>query len=125
MEKKKSLTLVMTLFLLCFYMAIVMYVFFAVLHIEALKNFVCAMLFELLGFAFLVGIVISNIVDKSMKTGYFISLLMVTIFYNAILDVINMLFIFMMNNIFFVLVHLVLLFIYCIITVPMFLVGRK
>lgn len=123
MIKRKVVAL--SVFLLAFYLAIVMYVFFAVLHIEVLANFETGMFFEMLGFIILSYFVLGNLLSKRVKTGFFVPLIIITVIYTIILDVINMVCIIIMPHTLFVLLNIVLLFVYCLISMPMFIMGEK
>jgi hypothetical protein len=122
---KKGVTVALTAFIIAFYVAIIMYVFFAVLHIDALANFISAMTFEIIGFCLLTYFVLGNILAKPIKTGYFVPLILVTVVYTIALDVINLACVATMSNVFFVLANLVLLFIYCLVSIPMYIMGRR
>jgi hypothetical protein len=122
---KKGVTVALTTFIIAFYVAIIMYVFFAVLHIHALANFISAMTFEIIGFCLLTYFVLGNILAKPIKTGYFVPLILVTVVYTIALDVINLACVATMSNVFFVLANLVLLFIYCLVSIPMYIMGRR
>lgn len=122
---KKSLTAILSSLVVCFYIAIIMYVFFAILHIDTLANFGSAMIFEIIGFVLLAYFILGNIFSKPIKTGYFVPLLMVTIIYTVILDIINLALIFSISHVFFVLSNLIILFVYCLISIPMYIMGRK
>lgn len=108
-----------------FYIAIIMYTFFAVLHIDTLENFGTAMVFEIIGFVLLAYFILGNIVSKPVKTGFFVPLIMVTVFYTIILDVVNLAFIVTMPHAFFTLTNMVLLFVYCLVSIPMYIMGRR
>lgn len=122
---KKGLTTALTTFIIAFYAVIIMYVFFAVLHIDTLANFVSAMIFEIVGFCLLTYFVLGNILAKPIKTGYFVPLILATVVYTVALDVVNIACVTAMSNVFFVLVNLILLFIYCLVTIPMYVMGRR
>lgn len=122
---KKGLISVLTGCLLTFYIGIIMYIFFAILHIETLANFESAMLFEIIGFLLLSYFVMSNLLSKRIKAGFFVPLVMVTVIYTVILDVINIVFIITMPHMFFLLSNFVLLFVYCLVSMPMYIMGRK
>lgn len=111
--------------LLAFYIGIIMYVFFAVLHIQIFANFESAMIFEIIGFLLLSYFVMSNLLSKRIKAGFFVPLVMVTVIYTVILDVINIVCIITMPHVFFVLLNVVLLFVYCLVSMPMYIMGRK
>lgn len=121
---RKGLTVTLSLFMLCFYIGIIMYVMFRILHVDVLANFEAAMAFELIGFLLLTHFVLCGIWTGTIKTGYFVPLMMVTILYTVILDIINFWCVTEMKNVWFVLVHFVLLFVYCMISIPMYIMGR-
>ena len=123
--QKKALTIGLSAFATIFYFVIILYIFFAVLHIDALKNFETALAFELIGFILLLYFILGNIILKPIKTGFYIPLLITTVAYTVLLDGLNIAFIVTMPNAYFVLVHLILLFIYCIISIPMYIMGRR
>lgn len=125
MGNKKTTTLALSLFLLTFYMLIIMYLFFGVLHIDLLENCFAGMLFQCIGFLILCVLVLGQIVARPIKAGYFAPIVLITAFYTLILDVMNCLAIMLMPTPLFFFLHLLLLFVYCIVTVPMYLMGRK
>ena len=123
--QKKGLATILSSFIICFYIAIIMYVFFSVLHIDTLANFEAAMVFEVIGFLLLVFFILGSILSKPIKSGFFVPLVMVTVFYTIVLDVINLALITIMPHVFFILTNLCVLFIYCLISIPMYIMGRK
>lgn len=111
--------------LLAAYIGIIMYVFFVILHIETYKNFESAMAFEIIGFLLLIYLVMGNLLSKRIKAGLFAPLVMVTAIYTIILDIINIVFVITMPHAFFVLLNFILLFIYCLVSIPMLIMGRR
>ena len=111
----------LSLLVLCFYIAVIMYVFFAVLHIDALANFEAAMTFEIIGFALLFYFILS----KPVKLGFFVPIICTTAVYTIILDLINIAFVISLSHVFFVLINLILLLVYCIVVIPMYIVGKR
>lgn len=122
---KKYMTSVLSLFLIFIYIAIIMYIFFGVVHVNTLVNFQSAIIFELIGFFILTYLVFSNILSKTIKIGFFVPLVIVTIVYTIILDIVNIVLVVTMPHVFFLLINLVLLFIYCLVSIPMYIMGRK
>lgn len=122
---KKGTIIILSGGLLAFYLVIITYIFFAVLHIETLANFEAGVIFELIGFLLLSYFVLSNLCSKRIKAGFFVSLVMVTVIYTVILDVINMVCIVTMPHSLFVLLNFILLFLYCLISMPMFVMGKR
>jgi hypothetical protein len=116
---------ILSSFLWLFYVAIILYVFFAVLHLDTLENFISAMIFEMIGFIALAYLILRNIFSRSIKVGYFVPLLIVTLIYTIVLDIINLFFVTSTGNVIFVLINLVVLFVYFLISIPMYLMGRR
>lgn len=127
MEQKKSKTLVlsMTGLIVAFYIAITLYILFAIVEIDALENFIAGMIFEFIAFIMLCVVIFGKILLGNFETGYFIPLVMVTIVYVALVNVLNMFLVALIPSVVFVLIHLVLLFVYCFVAVPMFIMGKK
>lgn len=122
---KKVIIAIISGFFLAFYMGIIMYVFFAILHIETLANFESAMAYEIIGFLLITYFVMGNLLSKRVKTGFFGPLLMVTVVYTLILNAINIACITILPHIFFVLLNFVLLLMYCLISMPMYIMGKR
>ena len=122
---KKGFISVLAGSLLAFYMGIILYIFFIILHIETLVNFEAAIAFEIIGFLLLTYLIIGNLLTKRIKVGFFVPLVTVTVLYTLILDVLNTVCIITMPHIFFVLLNFVLLFIYCLISMPMYIMGKR
>ena len=114
----------LTMFLLMFYMFIMMYVFFAIIHIDALDNFIMAMLFEAVGFCILMGSIWNAFFSKSMKLGFRVPMLITTVGYTVLLNLINCIGIAAVNSQYFILLHIALLFLYCLVTIPIYVVGK-
>lgn len=106
-------------------MVIIIYVLFAVININNSENFASALIFEIIGFLILVYIILGNIFSNSIKIGYYIPLVMVTVIYTIILDIINIACITTIGSKFFILIHLALFFVYCLFFIPMYLMGRR
>ena len=108
-------------FLWVFYVAIILYVFFAVVNINMTENFITALTFEIIGFlvpAYLLLV-------KPVKIGFFVPLMVVTLIYTIALDVVNITCTSIVVPSFFTLIHLIILFIYCLISVPMYVMGKR
>lgn len=123
--RKRFLSIFLSISALIFYIGIILYSFFAILHIQTLANFGSAVFFELIGFALLAYFIIVNLSARPIKIGYFVPLVMVTFIYTVLLDVINFAFVMIVPHIFFILLHLTLLFIYCVISIPMYVMGKR
>lgn len=108
-----------------FYVVIILYVFFGVLNINTLENFVLAMIFEIIGFLALAYFIFSNMFSNPIRVGYFVPLVMATVIYTIVLDVINITCITVMSSVFFMLIHLVVLFVYFLVSILMYLMGRR
>lgn len=116
---------ILSCFLWVFYVAIILYVFFAVLNINTLENFIAALVFEIIGFLVLAYFIFCNVFSKTIKVGYFVPLVMVTMIYTVVLDIVNIVCITSVSSVFFILIHIVVLFVYCLVSIPMYLMGRR
>lgn len=112
-------------FLWTFYVAVISYVFFAVLHINTLENFAAALIFEIIGFVFLALVLFCNVFSKALKIGYFVPLVVTTVVYTIVLNVVNIVWVSTVSCVLFILIHLVALFVYFIVSVPMYLMGKR
>ncbi len=121
---KKHIVFWAEIFLLVFYMAVMLYIFFAVLHFHLLPNFATGMAFEILGFCFLAILLLGNTISKPIKNGYFIPLVITTAGYTILLNLLNVLAAVFMPVVFFLL-HFVLLFVFCLVFIPMYLLGKQ
>lgn len=122
---KKGNVAVMTGCILAFYIGILMFIYFPVLHIDEAENFKAAMTFEVIGLLILLLLVIGNIVLPHVKTGYFVPLIMVSAAYTLIRNIMTMAFVDFMPSVVFILLNLILLFLYCILSIPMYMMGKK
>lgn len=81
--------------------------------------------FEIIGFLALAYFIFCNMFSNPVKVGYFVPLVMTTVIYTIVLDVINIACITSVSSVFFTLIHLVILFVYCLVSIPMYLMGRR
>lgn len=123
--KKREFALGFCVFMIFFYIAIVMYTLFFSLNIRTLGNFIAALFFEFIGIIVIAYFLLSNILSSNIKIGFFAPLIMINIFYILLLNVLNLGCIAMMSSSTFVLLNLLILFIYCLISAPMYIMGRK
>lgn len=123
--KKREFALGFCVFMIFFYIAIVMYTLFFSLNIRTLGNFIAALFFEFIGIIVIAYFLLSNILSSNIKIGFFAPLIMINIFYILLLNVLNLGCITMMSSSTFVLLNLLILFMYCLISAPMYIMGRK
>ena len=122
---KKGYTFALAGCLLAFYIGIIMYVFFEVLHIHKYTNFVSALAFQMIGFLILMYVIVGNIWTRRIKIGFWIPLIIITVAYSVILDVMNIVYIHVAKSSLFILLQLVLLFVYCLLSIPVYMMGRR
>lgn len=123
--KKREFALGFCVFMIFFYIAIVMYTLFFSLNIRTLGNFIAALFFEFIGIIIIAYCLLSNILSSNIKIGFFAPLIMITVFYILLLNVLNLGCITMMSFSRFILLNLLILFMYCLISAPMYIMGRK
>ena len=81
--------------------------------------------FGIIGFLALAYFIFCNMFSNPIKVGYFVPLVMTTVIYTIVLDVINIACITSVSSVFFTLIHLVVSFVYCLVSIPMYLIGRR
>ena len=125
-NKGKLITIALATFMLVFYTVIVEYVLFAVLKIDECKNFAAGMIFETIGILLLFVIVLGNLFQReNIKTGYFVPIVICTIVYTIILDCLNFIGILSMSSVMFFLTQMILLFLFLVIVIPMYIMGKQ
>jgi len=122
---KKSISFTLSAFLLLFYAVVILYSLFAIVQIHTLSNFPIGMLFEIIGLCILAVVILSAVSSRSIKLAYQVSLIIVTLLYTIILDAVNLALIAALDGALFGLLHLGLLFVYCLVSIPMYIVGKR
>lgn len=122
---KKGLTFILTAFLIAFYTVIIFFLMLSIFNIDETDNFGTAIIFEIIGILLIAFFILGGILSESISTGYLVPLIMVTVIYALVLDVINIVMARTMSSNFFVLVNLIVMFVYCMISIPMYVMGRK
>lgn len=125
-EKKSSLGMILTLFLLLFFYAIVLFVLFAVLNINEYKAFPAVLLFSIVNFIILLVVIGGGSeICRAIGVASYISLCAVTVIF-SLLQFIYLGFNYRSETITsYILFHLIILFMYFIIVIPMVLIGNK
>ena len=122
---KKGLTFILIAFLIAFYTVIIFFLMLTIFNIDETDNFGTAIIFEIIGIVLIAFFILGGILSESISTGYLVPLIMVTVIYALVLDVINIVMAGTMSNNFFVLINLIVMFVYCMISIPMYVMGRK
>lgn len=123
-ERIKTITILLSLIIFLFYCVIIGYILFQVVNLDEHKNFVCGIIFEGIGILMLLISVIFGIL-KRVKIGFLLPAIVCTVIYTIILNSLNFFaYAVMTSNVFFF-AHMVVLFIYLFIIVPMLVMGKK
>jgi len=123
--EKKYLAFVLSAVSMCIYIALVMVLIFGVVHVNRVANFGVAMIFQSCGFVMLALFVFLGILRKPVKTGYFVPLLIVTVVYVIILNVLCLALVAIIPRFLFIVFNLILLFLYSVISIPMYVMGQR
>lgn len=121
---KKNHSLTFPIFILAFYALIIGVVCLA-MRLYELVNFPVGICFEVIGWCILFAVLTITSWAKSNKSAYQISLIFTTLIYTVVLDAVNLLLIDKTDNGGFVLLHLILLFVYCLVSIPMVIEGKR
>lgn len=125
MNAKKGITLCTTFFLFIFYVAIIFYAFLEAFNFSIYSNFFSGALFELVGLIILLVVISCSLFGAPIRTGYIIPIILCTITYTVLLDSLNFIGIPTISGKVFILLHLILLFSYLLIVMPMLVVGKR
>lgn len=129
MEKRdrgKEITIALTTLILNFYTVIVEYVLFAIIKTDGCQNFLAGMIFETIGILLLFTVVLGNLLRKyNIKVGYYAPIILCTILYTIILNCLNFIGILSMSSMMFFLAHMILLFVFFVLIIPMYIMGKK
>ena len=106
------------------YMALISYVLIAVLNLHTLENFEVAMAYELLGFMTLAYFIFSGLHSNPVKAGFYVPLLMTTLAYNGLLNLVTMFLMVHISPVVFFLLHFILLLFYTLVALPLYVFGR-
>ena len=123
--KGKGMALSLSAFGLALYFAVVIFSMFGIIKIDTLANFSTSVVFEAIGAVLLIYFIFSSQLQKPIKVGYLVPLIMITVIYTIELDVINIIYVASISSMFFILINLILLFVYCLLTIPMYIIGRR
>ena len=121
----KIAAVLLTLLALFFYFGIFSYISFVIIGADTFMNFGVGMVFVIISFLILGFLLLSNIIFKPIKTGYFVPLVIVAITYLLLTDILFMVGVATMETAVFVLINMILLFIYSVVTIPMYIMGKR
>lgn len=123
--RNRGLTITLSAVAFVFYVATILYVSIGVIHVDVLDNYLSSMIYQTIGFIFLAYFIFCNIISKPIKTGYLVPLIMATVIYMVAVNVVNVALVASIPHIFFVLINRGLLLLYALISIPMYVMGRK
>lgn len=125
----RSTKIALSLIPVALYIVIIEYVLFAIVKITESDNFIAGFVFETVGIVFLVAVIMAALGlitgVGNIKIGFLVPIITITVLYTALLDLINILGTLTMSGTWFVLLHLLLLFVYLVITIPMLIAGKS
>ncbi len=123
--RNRGLTVTLSAVAFVFYVATILYVSIGVIHVDVLDNYLSSMIYQTIGFIFLAYFIFCNIISKPIKAGYLVPLIMATVIYTVAVNVVNVALVASIPHIFFVLINRGLLLLYALISIPMYVMGRK
>ncbi len=123
--KKRNLLNVLS-FLFVLYIIISMCIFLIFSKIDMIENFLTGIFFEVLSIYLCFVFILKNISNhQNKKIGYLVPIVIYTAFYMILMNVLNVWGSLSLNTISFVLSQTVLLFIYFLIVIPMYIMGKQ
>lgn len=107
------------------YFAIVIYSLFNVVNITSKDSWLWTIVFEIIGAIIFIFYIIRVMDSKVIKFGYKVSLGLSVIAYNVIVVIQNIFQIRYPNIAVFIMLQLITLFVFFIISMPMYIIGKK
>lgn len=123
--KKREITIALSAIIFVFYVSTILYVSIGVMHVDMLVNYFSSIIYQVIGFVFLAYFIFCNIVSRSMKTGYLVPLIIATVLYTVAVNIVNVALVASIPHVFFVLINRGLLILYALVSIPMYVMGRK
>lgn len=113
-------------FLFVFYTATIGYILFGMIRIYDSKNFYTGIFFQLVGTVLLfIAVMLKAIVRRGIDTPYHMAIVLCSVLYTVLLDCLNIFGSCSVPGAMFLLLHMLLLFVYLLIVVPMFITGKQ
>ena len=119
------LAIAMTALMYLFYVGIMLYIIFVIRQIKTFPNCNEALLFEAIGFVVGAFVVFTRAFSSKLNIGYYIPIIGITLLYTAALHVLCIVLVGFFYPTTFVLINALLLFMWCVVSIPMILMGRK
>ena len=123
-KRASAAALAVGLLLVAFYGIILFYFLFAVLRFDLARNFVTCMTFELIGLVLTAAVVINGLLRR-LRVGYLVPMAILTVVYAVLRNVLSIAGCIPMKHTWFLLLHLILLFVYLAGILPMYLMGIR
>lgn len=125
MTEKILIKKICSFIMVIMYFAIVIYSLFNVVNITSKDSWLWTIVFEIIGAMIFIFYIIGVMDSKVIKFGYKVSLGLSVIAYNVIVAIQNIFQIRYPNIAVFIMLQLITLFVFFIISMPMYIIGRK
>lgn len=125
MTEKILIKKICSFIIVIMYFAIVIYSLFNVVNITSKDSWLWTIVFEIIGAIIFIFYIIRVMDSKVIKFGYKVSLGLSVIAYNVIVAIQNIFQIKYPNIAVFIMLQLITLFVFFIISMPMYIIGRK
>lgn len=125
MTEKILIKRICSFIIVIMYFAIVIYSLFNVVNITSKDSWLWTIVFEIIGAIIFIFYIIRVMDSKVIKFGYKVSLGLSVIAYNVIVVIQNIFQIRYPNIAVFIMLQLITLFVFFIISMPMYIIGKK
>ena len=123
--KKEKIIFGGGLFIIILYILILSQVYFTIYDRNMLMKIGLSMAFELINIIIILSVFAECVWRKSHKFAYAVSGIMVVLLYTVFQNVINLVSFIAISNNLLVLYNMILLFIYSLVSIPLYIMGRK
>ena len=125
-NRSKPAAAAVVIVMTAFYAALIFYILVYVVKIGDHKGFAAAVIFEVIGIAvLLMALLWKRLICPGLRIGFNVSLIIAAVVYNAVLCLLNIFALPAMSQSYFIMLQLMLLFVFCLFSLPVILMGNK
>lgn len=113
------------LFIIILYILILVQAYITIYNSNMLMKFGLSITFELINIIIMLSVLTECVLQKTLKFAYAVSGIMVMLLYTVFQNVVNLVSFMEISNNWLILCNIILLFIYSLVSIPLYIMGRR
>lgn len=113
------------LFIIILYILILVQAYITIYNSNMLMKFGLSITFELINIIIMLSVLTECVLHKTLKFAYAVSGIMVMLLYTVFQNVVNLVSFIEISNNWLILCNIILLFIYSLVSIPLYIMGRR